>query len=131
MPPDTLPYDEDLLRHTLGLSPRVAPRRTGSKPDFYSDSEKSRLVQTLREEALKRVRITEEAALDSEKKPESDQDSTILDPLNKGPHDRLKRQNKRQDRRQPVDIELPFQEGVPCWYFATSRIKSASARIPL
>ena len=67
LPPDTLPYDEDLLRHTLGLSPRVAPHRTGSKPDFYSDSEKSRLVQTLREGALKRVRISEEAALDSEK----------------------------------------------------------------
>ena len=32
-PPDALPYDEDLLRHTLGLSPRVE-----SCEEFYPDS---------------------------------------------------------------------------------------------
>ena len=41
LPPSTLPYDEDLLRHTLGPSPHVAPHRTGSNPDFYFDSEKN------------------------------------------------------------------------------------------
>jgi len=39
LPPDTLPYDEDLLRHTLGLSPRVAPNHTGSNTDFYPNLE--------------------------------------------------------------------------------------------
>jgi hypothetical protein len=33
-PADTIPYDEDLLRHTLGLSPRVK-----SNEDFYPDSD--------------------------------------------------------------------------------------------
>ena len=36
LPPDTLPYDEDLLYHTLGLSHHVAPPLKSSNPEFYS-----------------------------------------------------------------------------------------------
>ena len=36
LPPDTLPYDEDLLYHNLGLSHHVAPPLKSSNPEFYS-----------------------------------------------------------------------------------------------
>jgi len=108
LPPNTLLYDEDLLRHTLRLSPRVAPYRTGSNTDFYPDSERNQVVQTLREGALKRVRFSEEIAYDSEKKLEFDQDSFIHAP-SKGPLCRSKKQNRRQGRQHPEDAELPFQ----------------------
>ena len=43
-PADHVPYDEDLLRHTLGLSPRVK-----SSDEFYPDSDqvhkRSRFIQ--------------------------------------------------------------------------------------
>ena len=58
-PPNTLPYNEDLLRHTLGLSPRV---KTSDK--FYPNSDKH----------YKRSRHTQEPI--SNKKTESDQKST-------------------------------------------------------
>ena len=52
-PADTIPYDEDLLRHTLGLSPRVK-----SNEEFYPDSD----------------RITKQSV--SDRKMESDKEST-------------------------------------------------------
>jgi hypothetical protein len=58
-PADTLPYDEDLLRFTLGLSPRAK-----TKEEFYPDSDQD----------LKRNRLTIQP--DSDKKTESDKEST-------------------------------------------------------
>ena len=83
--PDTLPYDEDLLRQTLGLSPRVAPNCTGLNTDFYPDSVWSQGVQTSREGALKRNRITEETTSKSREKIDSDWVSTTHGPLKGSP----------------------------------------------
>jgi len=63
----------------------VAPYLTGSNTDFYPDSERNQVVQTLREGALKRVRFSEEIAYDSEKKLEFDQDSFIHAPSKRTP----------------------------------------------
>ena len=89
--PDTLPYDEDLLRQTLGLSPRVAPNCTGSITDFYPDSVWSQGVQTSREGALKRNRITEETTSKSREKIDSDWVSTTHGPLKGSPRKSKKR----------------------------------------
>ena len=109
-PPDTLPYDEDLLRHTLGLSACVAPNCTSSNINFYPDSEWNQGVQTSRNGALKRDWITEKTTSESRKKTESDQVSIIHGPL-KGPLRKSK--GKQQDRQLPEDVELSFQEGIP------------------
>ena len=93
LPPDTLPYDEDLLRHTLGLSPR-----TGLNTDFYPDSDRNQGVQTLREGTPKRLQISKNPAFNSEKKIESDQNYRILSPL-KSPLRGPKRENRLQDRQ--------------------------------
>ena len=92
LPPDTLPYDEDLLRHTPGLSPR-----TGLNTDFFPDSDRNQGVQTLREGTPKRLRISKNPAFNSEKKIESDQNYRILSPL-KSPLRGPKRENRLQDR---------------------------------
>ena len=110
LPPDTFPYNEDLLRHTLGLSPRVAPNCTDSNTNFYPDSEWNQGVQTSRNGALKRDWITEKTTSESRKKTESDQVSIIHGPL-KGSLRRSK--GKPQDRQLSEDVELPFQQGVP------------------
>ena len=60
LPSDTLPYDEDLLRHTLGLSPW-----TKSDTEFYPESDKN-------QGAPKRSRIMEKSASGSSNKRESD-----------------------------------------------------------
>jgi len=112
-PPDNLPDDEDLL-HTLGLSPRVTPNHTGSNTDFYPYSESNQGVQTLRKGAPKRFWIPEESTSGSRKKTESDRDSTFHNTINKGlPAGSKTREDKRRNRRDSEDIELPFQEGVP------------------
>ena len=83
-PLDALPYDEDLLRHTLRLSTRANPFCTGSNTGSYSNSERNQGVQTSRKEAPKRVRISASTAYDLEKKLELDSDSFVRDP-SKGP----------------------------------------------
>ena len=112
MPPDILPYDEDLLRHTLGSSTHPTPFHTGSNTSSYSNSERNQGVQTLREGASKRIRIPETTACDLEKKLEIDPDSSANN-SSKGPLWRSKKQNRRQDHQHPNDGELPFQEGAP------------------
>ena len=57
-PADTIPYDEDLLRHTLGLSPRVK-----TNEEFYSDSN----------QILKRIRFAKLSV--SDRKTESDKEA--------------------------------------------------------
>ena len=106
-PLDSLPYDEDLLRHTLGLSPRI-----GLNCDFYPDSDRNQGVPTLREGTPKRLQISENSASNSEKKTESDQNSRIFSPL-KRPLCGSKRENSLQDRQLSEDVELPFQQDVP------------------
>ena len=58
-PADHTPYDEDLLRHTLGLPPRVKQDK-----ETYPVSD----------QVLKRSRLA--LQLDSDKKNESDKEST-------------------------------------------------------
>jgi len=81
LPPNTPSYDEDLLCHTLGLSPRI-----GSNTDFYPDSDKNQ-----------GARISKNPASNSEKKTESDQNSNPCNPLKRPLHG-PKRENRLQDR---------------------------------
>ena len=91
-PADTLPYDENLLRHTLGLSLRV-----NSNTEFYPDS-----VQV-----IKRNQFA--LQLDSDKKTESDKESTST-VTTKG---ELQSSNQREKQQLSEDEELPFQQGLP------------------
>ena len=82
LPAGTLPYDEDLLWHTLGLS---------------SDSD----------QVLKRNRLA--LQLDSDKKTESDKESTST-VTTKG---ELQSSNKKERHQFSEFEELPFKQGLP------------------
>jgi len=92
LPPNTIPYNEVLLRHTLGLSPRVK-----SNEEFYPDSD----------QILRRNRFTIQSVFD--KKIESDKNSISTSTT--------KRELQSSDRgngRQFSDYkELPFEQGLP------------------
>ena len=89
---DTLPYDEDLLRLTLGLSPRVK-----TNEEFYPASD----------QVLKRNRLAIQP--DSDKKTESDKEtnSTVT---TKG---ELQSSSQRKRQQFLEDEELLFQQGLP------------------
>ena len=89
-PTDILPYDEDLLRLRLSL-------RVNSNTEFYPDS-----VQV-----IKRNQFA--LQLDSDKKTESDKDSTST-VTTKG---ELQSLNQREKQQLSEDEELPFQQGLP------------------
>jgi len=92
LPPNTIPYNEVLLRHTLGLSPRVK-----SNEEFYPDSD----------QILRRNRFTIQSVFN--KKIESDKNSISTSTT--------KRELQSSDRgngRQFSDYkELPFEQGLP------------------
>ena len=87
-PADTLPYDENLLRHTLGFPPQVH-----SNTEFYPDS-----VQV-----TKRNRLAPQP--DSDKKTESDKKSTSTVTIKGKPHS----SNQGEGQQFSEDEELPFQ----------------------
>jgi hypothetical protein len=87
-PAETLPYDEDLLRLTLGLSPRL---KTNEK--FYPDSD----------QIFKRNRPTIQP--DSDKKTESDKESTFTVTTKR----ELQSSNQKERGQFPEYVELPFQ----------------------
>ena len=91
-PPNTLTYDEDLLRFTLGLSPRAK-----TNEEFYPDSD----------QVLKRKRLAIQP--DSDKKAEPDKKSTST-VYTKG-----EMQTSNEEERQQFSEyeELPFQQGFP------------------
>ena len=92
-PANTLPYDEDLLRLTLGLSPRVK-----TNEEFYPDLD----------QVLKKNRLTKQPV--SEKKMESDKESTSINTTKSEPQS----SNQRIEKTQFSEYEeLPFQQGLP------------------
>jgi len=87
-PADTLPYDEDLLRLTLGLSPRLK-----TNEEFYPDSD----------QIVKRNRPTIQP--DSDKKTESDKESTFTVTTKR----ELQSSNEKERGQFLEYVELPFQ----------------------
>jgi hypothetical protein len=85
-PTDTIPYDEDLLRYTLRLSPRVK-----SNKEFYLDSD----------------RITKQSI--SDRNMEFDKESTSAATTKR----ELQPSNQREKRQFSEYEELPFQQGLP------------------
>ena len=102
--PDRLPYDEELLHHSLGLLPQKFPEDSITKS--YFQSKKNHGIQTVKSKTPKRNRNTEETASGSRKKIESDYNPTSNWPF-KGPEYNL------QEQQFPKDMELPFQQGAP------------------
>ena len=89
---DQIPYDEDLLRHTLGLSPRVKQDK-----ETYPVS-----VQN-----IKRNRLVPQP--DSDKRTEPDKNSTPT-VTTKG---ELQSSNQGERQQLSEDGELPFQQCLP------------------
>ena len=89
-PADHVPYNEDLLRHTFGLSPRIMEDK-----EVYPTSD------------IKRNRLGSQ--LDSDKGTESDKKSTSTVTIKR------ERQsiNPREKQQLSEDEELPFQQGFP------------------
>jgi len=92
-PADTLPYDEDLLRHTLGLSPR-----NKSSNEFYLDPD----------QVHKRNRVTQESI--SDKRTESNKK---LVSANTTRREHQFTDQTRKKRQFSEYKELPFQQGLP------------------
>ena len=86
---DYTPYNEDLLRHTLGLPPRVK-RDEETYPVSDQDLKRSRLA----------------LQLDSDKKNESDKESTFTTTT------KVELQSGEVEQFSE-DEELPFQQGLP------------------
>jgi len=91
-PADYIPHDKDLLRHTLGFSPRVKLDK-----EVYQDSA----------QVIKRNRLALQP--DSDKKTESDKESTST-ATTKG---ELQFSNQGEKQQFSEDEELPFQQGFP------------------
>jgi len=90
-PTDTLPYDEDLLRLTFELSPRVKTNK-----EFYPDSD----------QVFKRNRLAIQPA--SDKKTESNKESISAVTIKR----ELQPSIQEEQRRQFLEYEeLPFQQG--------------------
>ena len=86
---DYVPHDEDLLRHTLGFSPRVKPDK-----EAYPDSA----------QVIKRDRLALQP--DSDTKNESDKKSTSTVTT------KMELQSPK-GQQFSEDKELPFQQGLP------------------
>ena len=89
---DTLPYGEKLLRHTLGLSPRVK-----TSDEFYPDSD----------QVHKENRFMTKST--SDKTAESDTKSISATTTKR----ELQSTNRRKKRQFSEYKELPFQQGLP------------------
>ena len=88
-PADHIPHDEDLLRHTLGLPPRVKQDKE-TYPVSVQDIKRNRLA----------------SQPDSDKRTESDKESTSTATT------KMKLQSSERQQLSK-DEELPFQQGLP------------------